>query len=260
MIGSSTFNAVQQQLSSLRAQVYGNNPPAAAPSQPNPTSQYNNSSNNARTTVPALSRPPAPPALNGSLNSSPAMPFMPPQIRLRTPGPHGQLPGPPSFMGPPMQHQRPRLPPPSVSTTLSSPSLSGAPIKYTDNKQAGQPIQQSKVVYAAQPVLNKPQTTPNQSSQATKDVHPVDNRRKRELDEKAQIQSQGESSNAGLEEGSQQSAPPAKKEKKKKEKKFIRTAANDVWEDQSLAEWDPSMYLFKVKGNSCGLFAMTNSK
>ena len=32
---------------------------------------------------------------------------------------------------------------------------------------------------------------------------------------------------------------PAKKEKKEKKKKFIRMAAGQTWEDQSLLEWDP---------------------
>jgi len=41
----------------------------------------------------------------------------------------------------------------------------------------------------------------------------------------------------------------AKKEKKgkaPKEKKIIRTAANEVWEDTSLLEWDPSKFVLST--------------
>ena len=46
---------------------------------------------------------------------------------------------------------------------------------------------------------------------------------------------------------------PTRKEKKEKKKKFIRTAAGTVWEDPTLAEWDPgmSMGLVLCAGCSC---------
>ena len=173
--------------------------------------------------------PPIPPPVsNGQLASAPGenihRPSMPrPQLRP----PPGMMPGVSGGMMPvglrPNQHT----------------SVSGGPVRYAPPTVAAPP----KVVYSSKPVINKPKTT---ASVETSKAEPVAGS-KREAAEAIISQSNVTSGEAAVQSASASSLtdgqPHVRKDKKNKpvkEKRFIRTAANDVWEDQSLADWDPS--------------------
>lgn len=158
--------------------------------------------------------------------------FLPPQLRVRPPMmavPTGSLQPPPSL---------------PANLTATDTTLQSGPVKYSDS-QHEQPksavIEAPKIIYSAKPVLNKP-TKRAAEPEPVKVQVPQPEVRKHEVppavDYNPPIAAPKPTSEPTT--SSFDSQPPTKKGKKAKERRFIRTAANDVWEDTSLAEWDPS--------------------
>ncbi|XP_067938293.1 RNA-binding protein 42-like [Watersipora subatra] len=275
-IGANTFPSVQEQLAALRAQVHstGNNsnvasqlsgstadgqrlavrPRLSAPPRPPgfipPTM---NGIQNGVTPRPMAGPPPPPPGLTGPPRPNS---FVPPQLRMRAATPAG-----PEHITNHMQATQPMLRPPAppqirpppgmmpgMQTGMSlagpkSDTFTSAPVRYTPPT-----VKAAKVVYSSKPVMNKP----NKDSSVSSDKSLTSTGLKRDapepaaavINQTAYVATQSTSSasmNASMNDLSQ---PPAKKDKKAakqlKDKKYIRTAANDVWEDPSLADWDPN--------------------
>ena len=120
-----------------------------------------------------------------------------------------------------------------------------------------------KVVYSSKPVLNKPSAvkkdTEKSGNTSSNDSKPDSIAgKKRDATEALggsdtaggqttqgaaagdiyDTQSAAGSSGGGG--GSKKDNKKGKAQQKDKQSRFIRTAANDVWEDTSLSEWDPS--------------------
>lgn len=207
-------------------------------------------------TMRPLSGPPRPPSMAGPASS----PFLPPQLKLRGPPPPPGMSrpaGPATFPGPGNQ-QPPMQRPPSVpqmhrmpqSVGNQSSSFSSKPVSYSSPPVLSAP----KVVYSSKPVMNKPGQDPKPELTSTVDRIS----KKREATDSLYESSAGGSSAASSVEASTSAASlsdshqlptTAKKEKKgkaPKEKKIIRTAANEVWEDTSLLEWDPSKFVLST--------------
>ena len=161
--------------------------------------------------------------------------FLPPQLRVRPPMMSisaGQLQPPPHLPG---------------NMALADATLNGGPMKYNNSERpADAVVEAPKIVYSAKPVLNKTIKKP-----AVPELKPIEPEpyvsRKREAPTVDYVQNSTAAPSVPAPSVEPiatssyvESQPSAKKGKKAKERKFIRTAANDVWEDTSLAEWDPS--------------------
>lgn len=127
--------------------------------------------------------------------------------------------------------------PPPPQNTFSSPS-----VRYTQPVVTAAP----KVVYSSKPVINKPskkaagsEVKVVESTGATKRTAPESVASSSSTNVAANVAAQSGSS-ATVNDSGQPVVKKDKKNKQVKEKRFVRTAANDVWEDQSLADWDPS--------------------
>lgn len=173
--------------------------------------------------MPAMARPPGPPIFTGG--GPPSMGFLPPQLRgPRVPAPQPMM----MHTGPPSQ------PPIRNDPPVSKPAT----------------VEASKVVYSAKPVLNKVKNDTDSKTAVTTEKPAQLANRKREAPKDpaptvtAPVAPAAPAVPAAYDPNpstSYMDGPNAKKEKKAQKKKFIRAAANDVWEDQSLADWDPSM-------------------
>lgn len=220
---------------------------------PRPAGPHHPGSSNPSVTQP-LSRPPVPPGMT-------PRPFIPSQLRPRGPDPRQQRP--PMYRPQVMPGMRP--PPPGMMPGMPNgmgpmgphgpmhTSLSGGPVQYSNQPRFEGP----KVVYSSKPVLNKPVAANKDISSAAANTNSDKSGpsgKKREAADAAGIDGVSTSSDPSYSQnmGGDSQQPPNKKDKKNKQKQqqqqsdkkrvFIRTAANDVWEDTSLADWDPSMY------------------
>jgi hypothetical protein len=198
----------------------------------------------------------------------------PPPHMLRTPGlPPGAYPRP---MIPPAMAM-PMMRPPTIAMGMHAPNYGYAPNcpPMTNEPPRSEPVQvtpaeQPKVVYAAPPVrasgtvteengclgstvrteVTLKATHQNASSTSSEVKYsargielnvPVEKIEVEKKQNSSVAQPSGVAAAVETATSSSSQAAANKKEKKDKKKKFVRMAAGTVWEDTTLADWDPGM-------------------
>ncbi|XP_013394101.1 RNA-binding protein 42 [Lingula anatina] len=267
ILGSNTYSNVQARLSAIANPGHSLDPP---PPPPQVLTSGNSSLPSA--TIQGIAAAPPPPPPSGPPPRPPPV-FVPPQLRQRPPGMRPQYGPPPSqqgnmrppfnpAMGFPQRGPPPRMPPPGYPPGMQGP-MGGPPgggyyghahpgPSVPQHPSNAATIEKPKVVYSAPPVRNVPKTNNSINTADTGSAQA-----EKPADEEVGSVVPGIQVNVSVDEPHFQqegivqnvdgepmdmmtvAAQQTKKDKKEKKKKFLRTAAGDVWEDPSLAEWNP---------------------